>query len=687
LAIGALKMDGSFASNRVGVLDLIGAQGMKAILRLTNTGPEVESLTEEKFATYAALIQQVRSHPALLAIAVSDESDNSVGSNNTRLNNYKRLVTMVRDAGIQSINISNGKYADNDWESIAYLSAGDDVVMFSASTGTTAAQRMTKSLSMTGGKVGVFIPSWRSPSNNVLAASVNDIVAVAQSLDMAGGRAAYIGAWAYKSPVGFESFIGIGDDPVIEANVVSAFQALDSASAGAPVVQFVRGALTIGEDCGASPYCIPLVIDRAPSSNITVTVNLTGGSSGNIGGWTTGTVVFPAGSIEPRCLQVTQRPNNSATGAFANLVFSIQSGSGYAIGTNGVYTLSVVDDDGSLTNYPPCALPNYLIAPVCGSGQVAVYDPQPSIVSHTLPAGSTVALGAQGGTITLGVSGVKQAGVYQVVIGGKNGIQQIVPVVIWGVSAASCGPCPTPQIAYPTAIYQDGQAFALAPSVWTNVTGASASGLPAWATFNAVTGVIGGTALAGTYAITITATNSCGGATATLTLSVNSPCVLPTMPTIGTQSALVGQAVSVAATASGNSPINYAVSGPNGATVAISQAGIVTAVFPAAGTYTVTVTAENTCGSVVKDITFVVAAAVGCTEGFVENSAMLASGGCTYLQYQSGSQIQEFTSACAWMTITVESRVETSPGCWTHTIKVCGSSPLGEAVNCSICPV
>lgn len=63
LAIGALKMDGSFASNRVGVLDLIGAQGMKAILRLTNTGPEVESLTEEKFATYAALIQQVRSRP------------------------------------------------------------------------------------------------------------------------------------------------------------------------------------------------------------------------------------------------------------------------------------------------------------------------------------------------------------------------------------------------------------------------------------------------------------------------------------------------------------------------------------------------------------------------------------------------------------------------------------------------
>jgi len=161
-------------------------------------------------------------------------------------------------------------------------------------------------------------------------------------------------------------------------------------------VQFPVTAFTMRENCGSSPFLIPVLISAAPAASLTVTVNLTSGNSADIGGWTTGTVTFPAGSKHPQLLSVTKPPNNN--GANTPLVFTISSGSGYTAG--GALTITVVDDDIAQA-LPPCADPVFVMARVNGGASTVVSGSFPNLTSHTLPQGSVVSFSRTNATVNI----------------------------------------------------------------------------------------------------------------------------------------------------------------------------------------------------------------------------------------------------------------------------------------------
>ena len=153
-----------------------------------------------------------------------------------------------------------------------------------------------------------------------------------------------------------------------------------------------------------------------------------------------------------------------------------------------------------------------------------------------------------------------------------------------------------------TATATSGTAFSYTITASGNPTSFGATPLPAWASFNATTGVISGTpgpSNVGTVVIALTATNPSGTGRKNLTLTVqyNSGTPAPVITSAGTASGRVGQAFNFPQTASG-SPTLWTISPTpmsdglsfNGANGAIS--GTPTS----AGTYNYTVSAYNNGG-------------------------------------------------------------------------------------------
>src|SRR5205814_2099947 len=90
-----------------------------------------------------------------------------------------------------------------------------------------------------------------------------------------------------------------------------------------------------------------------------------------------------------------------------------------------------------------------------------------------------------------------------------------------------------------TATGQVGVAFSYQITATNNPTSYGATGLPAGLTVNTSTGLISGTpTTAGTYTVTISATNAGGTGSATLTLTINNP--LPTTTSISPTCATAG---------------------------------------------------------------------------------------------------------------------------------------------------
>jgi hypothetical protein len=120
-----------------------------------------------------------------------------------------------------------------------------------------------------------------------------------------------------------------------------------------------------------------------------------------------------------------------------------------------------------------------------------------------------------------------------------------------------------------------------------------ATGLPTGLSINASTGVISGTSgVAGSYAVTVTATNPyTQTGSASFTWVVSAP---PTVSTPSNQQTLVNTAVSLPLTASDNGLIlTYQATGlPTGLSISAST-GVISGKPSAAGSYKVTVTASN----------------------------------------------------------------------------------------------
>ena len=154
-----------------------------------------------------------------------------------------------------------------------------------------------------------------------------------------------------------------------------------------------------------------------------------------------------------------------------------------------------------------------------------------------------------------------------------------------------------------------GSAFSYQITASNSPTSYSATGLPAGLTVNSGTGLISGNpTAAGTSTVTLSATNSTGGATAKLTLTIALPG--PVITSATTASGTVGSAFSYQITAS-NSPASYAATGlPAGLTVN-SGTGLISGKPTAAGTSTVTLSATNGTGTGTAKLTLTIAAAAG----------------------------------------------------------------------------
>ncbi|PYM09168.1 MAG: hypothetical protein DMF15_06680 [Verrucomicrobia bacterium] len=144
-----------------------------------------------------------------------------------------------------------------------------------------------------------------------------------------------------------------------------------------------------------------------------------------------------------------------------------------------------------------------------------------------------------------------------------------------------------------------GTAFSYQITASNSPTSFNATGLPSGLTVNTSTGLISGTPAAGTdagspYSVTISATNSGGTGTATLTITILSGAPVITSPT--TASGTVCNAFSYQITAT-NNPTSYSATGlPAGLTVNTST-GVISGTPTATGTFTVTISATNSRGT------------------------------------------------------------------------------------------
>src|SRR5437764_7072208 len=176
-------------------------------------------------------------------------------------------------------------------------------------------------------------------------------------------------------------------------------------------------------------------------------------------------------------------------------------------------------------------------------------------------------------------------------------MKRILPLVLVMVVVSTALAGPRPSITSPTAATgQVAVAFSYQITASNGpIISYGATPLPAGLSVNTSTGLISGTpTTAGTYSVTISATNSSGTGSATLTLTIKPP--PPVITSATTASGTVGIAFSYQITAT-NNPTSFNATGlPAGLTVNTST-GLISGTPTTAGTYTVTISATNAGGT------------------------------------------------------------------------------------------
>lgn len=135
----------------------------------------------------------------------------------------------------------------------------------------------------------------------------------------------------------------------------------------------------------------------------------------------------------------------------------------------------------------------------------------------------------------------------------------------------------------------------------------STGNLPAGLSFNASTAVISGTPLnAGTYQVSLTASNAFGQDTQTLVIIITEPVAAPVITSVLTKKTTVNEAFLYIITASGSGPITYGATNlPAGLTLDTST-GQISGNPGAAGVYTIGISATNAGGTTTENLVLTV---------------------------------------------------------------------------------
>ncbi len=222
-------------------------------------------------------------------------------------------------------------------------------------------------------------------------------------------------------------------------------------------------------------------------------------------------------------------------------------------------------------------------------------------MGDTVIAGGTVAIvtvglgsAASGSTVPMSVSGTLGAlpngtGLAVTGTGGTITVLALVPVINSATTASGTV----------------GSAFSYQIAATNSPTSYAATGLPAGLSVNTTTGLLSGTpTAAGTSTVTLSATNSGGTGSATLTLTVTAES--PVITSATTASGTVGSTFSYQIVAT-NSPTSYAATGLPAGLSFSTTTGLISGTPTAAGTSTVKLRATNSDGTGKATLTLTIA--------------------------------------------------------------------------------
>ncbi|UAY52782.1 putative Ig domain-containing protein [Ferruginibacter albus] len=169
-----------------------------------------------------------------------------------------------------------------------------------------------------------------------------------------------------------------------------------------------------------------------------------------------------------------------------------------------------------------------------------------------------------------------------------------------------------------TATATVGTSFSYTITASNTPTSYNATGLPTGLSINTSSGVISGTpTTAGSYAVTISATNAGGTGTKTLSITINP--AAPVISSAVTAAATVGTTFSYTITAS-NNPTSFNATGlPAGLSVNTSS-GVISGIPTTAGTTNVSISAINAGGTGIKTLSITVSVATQCTGSIIVNT-------------------------------------------------------------------